>query len=58
MASTGVLALVQWWGVRGMYETPAIEHKACTTTIGDGPPCAAEHPAIVCCLCFRARLLP
>ena len=42
VASTGVLALVPW-GVRGLYEAPAIEHKACPPTMGGEPPSAIQH---------------
>ena len=35
------------WGVRGMYEAPAIEHKACPPTMGGEPPRAIKHPAVI-----------
>jgi len=41
-----VLALVPW-GVRGLYEAPAIEHKACPPTMGGEPPRAMKHPAVI-----------
>ena len=47
VASTGVLALVPW-GVRGLYEAPAIEHTACPSTMGGEPPRAIQHPAVIC----------
>jgi len=46
VASTGLLALVLW-GVRGLYEVPAIGHKACPPTMGDEPPRAIKHPAVI-----------
>ena len=46
VASTGVLALVPW-GFRGLYEAPAIEHKACPSTIGGEPSRAIQHPAVI-----------
>ena len=33
------------WGVRGLYEAPAIEHNACPPTMGGEPPRAIKHPA-------------
>jgi len=39
-----VLALFPW-GARGLYEVPAIEHKACPSMIGGEPPRAIQHPA-------------
>ena len=33
------------WGARGLYEVPAIEHKACPSMIGGEPPRAIQHPA-------------
>jgi len=37
------------WGVRGLYEVPAIEHMACPCpfTMGGEPPRAIEHPAVI-----------
>jgi len=35
------------WGVRGLYEAPAIGHKACSPMISDEPPRAIKHPAII-----------
>jgi len=35
------------WGVRGLYGAPAIEHKACPSTIGGEPPRAIQHPAVI-----------
>jgi len=46
VASTGVLALVPW-GVRGLYKAPAIEHKACPSTMGGESPRAIKHPAVI-----------
>jgi len=46
VASTGVLALVPW-GVRGLDEAPAVEHKPCPSTMGGKSPCAIKHPAVV-----------
>ena len=39
-----MLALVPW-GVRGLYEVAAIEHKACPPTMSGEPPRAIKHPA-------------
>ena len=41
-----MLALVPW-GVRGLYEAPAIDHMACPSTMGGEPPRAIQHPAVV-----------
>ena len=41
-----MLALVPW-GVRGLYETPAVECKACPPTMGGELPCAIKHPAVL-----------
>jgi len=30
------------WGARGLYEAPAIEHKACPPTMGGEPPRAIQ----------------
>ena len=47
-ASTGVLALALVpWGVRGLYEAPAIEQKACPPAMGGEPPRAIKHPAAI-----------
>ena len=35
------------WGVRGLYEAPAIEQKACPPTMGGEPPRAIKHPAVI-----------
>jgi len=35
------------WGVRGLYEVPAIEHMACPPTVGGEPPRAIKHPAVI-----------
>ena len=35
------------WGVRGLYEAQAIEHKACPPTMGVEPPSAIKHPVVV-----------
>jgi len=46
VASTGVLALVPW-GARGLYEAPAIEHKACPPKMGGEPPRSIKYPAVI-----------
>ena len=35
------------WGVRGLYEAPAIGHKACPPTMGSEPPRAIQRPAVI-----------
>ena len=40
------MALVPW-GVRGLYEAPATEHKACPPTMGGEPPRAIKHAAVI-----------
>ena len=35
------------WGVRGLYEAPAIEHKGCPPTMGGESPRAIKHPAVI-----------
>jgi len=35
------------WGVRGLYEAPAIKHKARPPTMGGEPPRAIKHPAVI-----------
>jgi len=35
------------WGARGLYEAPAIEHKAYPPTMGGEPPRAIKHPAVI-----------
>ena len=49
VASTGVLALVPWGvrGARGLYEAPAIEHKASPPATGGESPRAIKHPAVI-----------
>jgi len=42
------------WGVRGLNEAPAIEHKACLSTMGGEPPRAIQHPAVICLDSLRA----
>jgi hypothetical protein len=46
VAITWVLALVPW-GVRGLYKSPAIEHKACPPAMGGEPLRAIKHPAVI-----------
>jgi len=46
VARKGVLALVPW-GVRGLYDAKAIEHKACPPTMGGESPRAIKHPAVI-----------
>jgi len=41
-----VLALVPW-SVRGFYEAPAVEHKACLPSMGCEPSCLIKHPAVI-----------
>ena len=41
-----MLALVPW-GAPGLYEAPAIEHKACPPTMGGEPPHAIKYPAVI-----------
>ena len=48
-----MLALVPW-GVRGLYEAPAIGHKACPSAMGGEPPRAIQHPAVICLGSLRA----
>jgi len=52
-----VLALVPW-GDRGLYEAPAIEHKACPPTMGAEPPRALKHPAVIGLDGLRVFLTP
>jgi len=35
------------WGVRGLYEAPAIEHEACPSTMGGESPRTIKHPAVI-----------
>ena len=53
MASSGVLALVPW-GVRGLYEAPAVEYTACPRMMSAGTPCTIKHPAVISIDCLRA----
>ena len=42
------------WGVWGLYEAPAVEHKACPPTMAGKPPCAIEHSAVIGLGCLGA----
>ena len=45
------------WGVRGLYGTSAVEHKACPPTIVGEPPYAIKHPPAIGPLgCLRTPL--
>jgi len=54
-ANTEVSALVPW-SVRDLYESLAVEYKACLPTIFGEPPRAIKHPAVVGLDCHRAPL--
>jgi len=42
------------WGVRGLYEAPAVKHKTCPPTMSGVPPCTIEHQPVVSLDCLRA----
>jgi len=41
------------WGVRSLYEAPAVEHEACPHTMSGESPYAMKYPAIIRLDCIR-----